>query len=90
MLAADDILVSLAGNRVVLTLDPAGAEITNLGTSYNAASGVLTITAAIKGTISTAAPRRTSGFLRWSKMPGCGRFSCNPSTSRPKVARAGG
>ena len=56
MLAADDILVSLTGNRVVLTLDPAGAEITNLGTSYNAASGVLTITAASKGTISTAAP----------------------------------
>ena len=56
MLAADDIVVSLIGNRVTLTLDPAGAEITNLGTSYNAASGVLTITAASKGAISTAAP----------------------------------
>jgi len=56
MLAADDILVSLIGNRVALTLDPMGVEITNLRTAYNPASGVLTITAATAGKISTTAP----------------------------------
>jgi hypothetical protein len=56
MLAADDIVVSLIGNRVALTLDPAGTAITNLGTAYNAKLGLLTITAATAGTISTVAP----------------------------------
>ena len=56
MLAANDIVVSLEGNRVTLTLDPAGAAIFNLGTGYDAKSGVLMITATSKGTISTAAP----------------------------------
>ena len=46
MLAADEIDVSYVGNRVVLTLESAGAEITDLNTSYSAATGILTITAA--------------------------------------------
>ena len=45
MLAADDVVVSLASNRVVLTLDEAGANITDLHTSYSAATSLLTITA---------------------------------------------
>lgn len=49
MLAADDIAVSLAGGRVVLLLDPLGAEISSLPTSYNAASRVLSIRAATAG-----------------------------------------
>lgn len=52
MLAANDVIVSLVGDRVSLALDPLGAEITNLETAYDAASGVLTITAATVGTIS--------------------------------------
>ncbi|MEI6240493.1 MAG: lipocalin family protein [Planctomycetia bacterium] len=56
MLAADDILVGLVGNRVVLTLDPAGAAITNLATSYDATGARLTITAATAGTLAMAAP----------------------------------
>jgi len=56
MLAADDIVVSVIGNRVTLALDPEGTAITNLSTGYDAKSGVLTITAASTGTISTAAP----------------------------------
>ena len=48
MLAADDILVSLVGNQVVLTLDPAGTAITNLSTTYASKAGVLTITAVTK------------------------------------------
>jgi lipocalin len=56
MLAADDVLVGLVGNRVVLTLDPAGAAITNLATSYDARTARLTITAATAGTLATAAP----------------------------------
>lgn len=50
MLAADDIAVSLAGGRVVLLLDPLGAEISSLPTSYNAASRVLSIRAATAAT----------------------------------------
>lgn len=56
MLAADDVLVGLVGNRVVLTLDPAGAAITNLATSYDARTARLTITAATAGTLAMAAP----------------------------------
>jgi lipocalin len=55
MLAADDILVSLEGNRVMLMLDSAGAAITNLATVYNAAEKSLTITAATAGKLSMAA-----------------------------------
>jgi lipocalin len=58
MLAADDILVGLVGNRVMLTLDPAGAAITNLATAYNAPAARLTITAATAGRISMATPVR--------------------------------
>jgi lipocalin len=56
MLAADDILVGLVGNRVMLTLDPQGAAITNLATTYNAQAARLTITAATAGSLSMAAP----------------------------------
>ncbi len=55
MLAADDVLVSLVGNRVVLTLDPEGAAITNLATTYDAPAVRLTITAATAGAIEMAA-----------------------------------
>ncbi|MFM7136801.1 MAG: beta strand repeat-containing protein [Planctomycetota bacterium] len=51
MLAADDVLVSLAGNRVRLTLAPEGAAITNLATTYDAAAARLTITAASAGSL---------------------------------------
>jgi lipocalin len=54
MLAADDILVSLVGHRVRLTLDPAGAAITNLATTYDARAARLTITAATAGTLTMA------------------------------------
>ncbi|MBM4059428.1 MAG: hypothetical protein FJ275_14520 [Planctomycetes bacterium] len=54
MLAADDVFVGLAGQQVVLGLDPAGTAITNLHTSYNAGSGVLTIKAASAGVLATA------------------------------------
>ena len=54
MLAADDVVVSLAGGTVALTLDNAGVQISDLSTAYNAASKQLTITAArTAGTIST-------------------------------------
>lgn len=56
MLAADDILVSLVGSQVVLTLDPAGTAVTDLHTAYNAAAGRLTITAATAGTLAPVAP----------------------------------
>ena len=56
MLAADDILVGLVGNRVVLTLDPQGAAISNLVTTYNAPTARLTITAATAGSLAMAAP----------------------------------
>ena len=56
MLAADDILVSLVGNRVRLTLDPAGASITNLATTYDAPAARLTITAATAGTLTMGSP----------------------------------
>ena len=56
MLAADDILVGLVGNRVMLTLDPQGAAITNLATTYDAPSARLTITAATAGSLAMAAP----------------------------------
>ncbi|MFM1903476.1 MAG: hypothetical protein RLZZ440_1376, partial [Planctomycetota bacterium] len=56
MLAANDILVSLAGNQVVLTLDPAGTAVTNLSTNYDSQAGVLQITAASVGALSAAAP----------------------------------
>ena len=49
MLAADDILVGLVGNRVRLTLAPEGVAITNLATTYDAPSARLTITAATAG-----------------------------------------
>ena len=56
MLAADDVLVGLAGNWVKLTLDPQGAAITNLATTYDAPSARLTITAATAGSLTMAAP----------------------------------
>ena len=56
MLAADDIIVGLVSNQVFLTLDPLGTSISDLRTTYSAASNVLTITAATAGTLSTAAP----------------------------------
>ena len=56
MLAADDILVGLVGNRVVLTLDPQGAAITNLATTYNAPEARLTITAVTAGSLALDAP----------------------------------
>lgn len=55
MLAADDVLVGLVGNRVVLTLDPQGAAITNLATTYDAPAARLTITAATAGSLAMAA-----------------------------------
>ncbi len=51
MLAADDILVSLVGDQVVLALDPAGAQISDLSTSYAANTGLLTINAVTAGTL---------------------------------------
>jgi lipocalin len=56
MLAADDILVGLVGNRVMLTLDPRGAAITNLATTYDAPAARLTITAATAGSLAMNAP----------------------------------
>ena len=56
MLAADDVLVGLSGNWVTLTLDPQGAAITNLATTYHAPTGRLTITAATAGSLAMAAP----------------------------------
>ena len=56
MLAADDVLVGFVGNRVMLTLDPHGAAITNLVTAYDAGAKRLTITAATAGTLFMAAP----------------------------------
>ncbi|MGB8853689.1 MAG: right-handed parallel beta-helix repeat-containing protein, partial [Pirellulales bacterium] len=55
MLAADDIVVSLMSNRVVLALDSSGTNITDLHTVYTAATNSLTITAKSAGTISTKA-----------------------------------
>ncbi|MFM7136942.1 MAG: CocE/NonD family hydrolase [Planctomycetota bacterium] len=46
MLAADDIVVSRMGGALLLSLDDAGVQITDLHTSYNAAAGSLTVTAA--------------------------------------------
>ena len=56
MLAADDVLVGLVGNRVVLTLAPEGAAITNFATTYDAPAARLTITAATAGSLALAAP----------------------------------
>lgn len=56
MLAADDIGVSLVSNQLVLTLDAAGATISNLSTAYSASTGVLTVTAKSAGTITSATP----------------------------------
>lgn len=56
MLAADDVLVGLVGNRVVLTLDPQGAAISNLSTTYDASAGRLTIIAKTAGALALAAP----------------------------------
>jgi hypothetical protein len=56
MLAADDVLVGLVGKRVVLTLDPQGAAITNLATTYDAPSARLTITAATAGSLAMTTP----------------------------------
>ena len=56
MLAANDILVGLAGNRVVLTLDAEGAAITNLATTYDASAARLTITAATAGSLALPVP----------------------------------
>ncbi|MGI9177590.1 MAG: right-handed parallel beta-helix repeat-containing protein, partial [Pirellulales bacterium] len=53
MLAADDVFVSLDSNRVVLTLDEAGANITDLHTSYATATSLLTITATTTRPLST-------------------------------------
>jgi lipocalin len=51
MLAADDVLVGLVGNRVMLTLDSEGASITNFATTYDAPAARLTITAATAGSL---------------------------------------
>ena len=56
MLAADDVLVGLVGKRVVLTLDPQGAAITNLATTYDAPAARLTITAATAGSLAMTTP----------------------------------
>jgi lipocalin len=56
MLAADDVLVGFVGKRVVLTLAPEGAAITNLATTYDAPAARLTITAATAGSLAMAAP----------------------------------
>ena len=57
MLAADDIVVGLVSDALVLTLDPLGVEITNLSTSYDAATTSIKITAARSaGTITSVAP----------------------------------
>ncbi|MFM8494203.1 MAG: lipocalin family protein [Planctomycetia bacterium] len=58
MLAGDGplILVGLVGNRVTLTLDPRGAAITNLATTYDAPAARLTITAATAGSLAMATP----------------------------------
>jgi hypothetical protein len=56
MLAADDVLVGLAGNRLMLTLDSAGTAITNLATDYDASAKRLTITAATAGSLAMNAP----------------------------------
>ncbi|MBM4013327.1 MAG: hypothetical protein FJ286_18545, partial [Planctomycetes bacterium] len=56
LLAANDIDVGLADNRVLLALDPAGAAITDLTTAYSAASRTLTIRAVTTGSLSTSLP----------------------------------
>ena len=56
MLAADDIVVSLVANQLVLTLDSAGTAITDLSTTFASKTRVLSITAASTGTLSLAAP----------------------------------
>ncbi|MEX0688258.1 MAG: right-handed parallel beta-helix repeat-containing protein, partial [Pirellulales bacterium] len=56
MLAADDIVVSLVANQLVLTLDSAGTAITDLSTTFASKTRVLSITAASAGTLSLAAP----------------------------------
>ena len=58
MLAGDDprIFVGLVGDRVMLTLDPQGASITNLATVYDAPAARLTITAETSGSLAMAAP----------------------------------
>lgn len=45
LLAADDITVTLVGNGLLLSLDPAGVQISDLHTSYGPATRTLTITA---------------------------------------------
>lgn len=54
LLDANDIVVGLAGSQLVLMLDEAGTAITNLSTSYAPKAGVLTITAASAGGLSTS------------------------------------
>ncbi|MCE2728287.1 MAG: hypothetical protein LW698_16220, partial [Planctomycetaceae bacterium] len=54
MLAADDIGVSLVANQLVLALDPAGTAVTNLSTTYSSKTGILTVTAASAGKLSSA------------------------------------
>ncbi|MFM8577249.1 MAG: right-handed parallel beta-helix repeat-containing protein, partial [Planctomycetaceae bacterium] len=56
VLAADDVLVGLANHRVILTMDPVGAAITDLATAYDEPAARLTITAASAGTLAMAAP----------------------------------
>jgi hypothetical protein len=56
MLAVDNVLVGLVGNRVVLTLAPEGAAITNLATTYDAPAARLTITAATAGALAMSGP----------------------------------
>ncbi|MEI6240869.1 MAG: hypothetical protein WCR51_10800, partial [Planctomycetia bacterium] len=53
MLAVD---VTLASNRVVLSLDAGGTTLSNLSTSYNSGSSLLTITAKGAGALSTSVP----------------------------------
>jgi len=92
MLAADDILVGLVGNRVMLTLDPEGAAITSLTTTYDAPSTRLTITAATARSLAMAAPG--SGFLETPRARFGGVFlasaqtasqSAVPGASTPRV-----
>ena len=63
MLAADDIVVSLSANRVVMTLDTLGTTISDLHTAYNSVANVLTITASTAAGILRVTTTRTGVVL---------------------------